>query len=271
MLPVEPEGIPWQATPILRRALGRNPAARYASLGDLVQALERLEKQAGVSSESPEEHARREEAALAWREAQQKMRNQAEESARLAALEQARREIDEQLRRESAAAPTQIPADETLPPPPPVPQEPGRLIGDDINDLALPEIKILEPARRRSRRSRSRSLWPLGLLLLFVLLFFGARWLGDRFSREGLFPYTATWTMPAPTATLTPSPLPTDTSTPEPTSTLTPTASATGDNDCHSNPYGDIYPDANDTLIPTRTFTPSNTPRRKTPLGTLAP
>ena len=265
-LPVEAGGIPWQASPILRRALGRNPAARYASLGELVQALERLAEQ---ENEAPEERSRRQQAALAWREAQQKVRNQAEESARLAALDQARREMDEQLRRESAAAPVSHVPDYLPDALPPAPAGPGRLVGDD-GEPELPEFRVLEPARRRRKRSMFRSLWPVGLLLLLALLFFGVRWLGGSFSREGLFPYTATWTAPAPTATITPTPPPTATatlaSTATPTATFTVTASSTAT--ATHTATSTLTPTI--TLTPTRTLTPTSTPRRRTPQGTLS-
>jgi serine/threonine protein kinase len=259
LLPVEPSGIPWQTIPVLRRALGRNPATRYPSLGDFVEALARLGDQV---VENPEEHARREEAARAWRASQQEARNQADESARLAALEQARREIEEQLQ-----SVPEMPRDGEITPPPSGP--PG--VVDVEPDLDLPEFQVLETSRRRPRRARRRGPGLILLLLVVIIVALGGIWLDSRISREQLFPPTATSTSPAPTMTSTDtaSPLPTVTGTP--TFTLTFTSTHTWTVTTTSTPTATQTLTPTVTLTPTHTFTPSPTRKGPTPMATSNP
>ena len=237
-----PPAWPVQAPPglnkVLERALASQPASRFPTSGGFARALENLSSE---SSHDPLQSARQEEEARAWRESQEKIRQQAEDAERIAALEQARLEIQEQVRRAHESLSIQGNA----------PSSPSPAAKQDQSTHRPPSLRSQQKGPRKGWRQH-RALWAgLGIIALALL---GLWWSGSLSASLFLLP------------TATPSPTPTFSITPTSTSTLSPTP--TPSQKPSLTPTATETPSPTPTATPTRTATSSLTPT-ESPTPTL--
>jgi len=238
-----PADAPWEALPVFVSALASDPAERFASAEDFVDAIEDALNAAIVR---PQERLQHQEQLRAWRETQERVRLEAEEADRAAALEKARLEIHERARLETQAAFSQT----TREPPP---QESLALSGQANLNESSPSVPV-------SRRN-TLIFWVAVSFLIVVVL---GVWLFGNLIAGWTPTLTSTPTAPRhsmtliPTGTPSPAPSETFTHTPAPPASKTPTntASKTPSNTPSSTPTASITP----TFTLTWTLTVSPTP-----------
>lgn len=230
--------LPFEITPpgvdqVIRRALSPNPAERFRSPGEFVDAMQHTFEQGMNDTEA---RARYAEQLRLWREREEKSRLDAEEAARLAALERARREIQERARLEAEEAISEMEA---------VQSQEQALTPSKSN--GAPNLRR-KPSKRATRRQPWRILVGITLILALVgLWLFTQGPLGRQVQPSPTIPPAATTSLPVilpPTAT--------DTLAPSPTPTLTIT----------------VRPSATSTRRPTQTPSPTLSP---VPTDTQAP
>ena len=247
--PVWPVQTPPGLNKVLERALAPQPVSRFPTPGDLAHALENLIFE---TDHDPLQRARQEEEACAWRESQEKIRQQAEDAERMAALEQARLEIQEQVRR----------AQESL------------SIQENSLSSPGPIVRDVQPtdhaSSKRDQQRKLRTGWrQRGILLaglgIIVLALAGLWWSGKLPASLFLLP-TATPSL-TPTFSITPSSTATLSPTPTPTQkpSLTPTWTETTSPTPHPTATRTATPSYTPTESPTPTLIPTETRVPKEP------